>query len=268
MKQSLGIIIYISITSLILAACGRSATPTQVMSETPIVLETTPVAGIPTTAPNDPCLNVYFPVRRGATWTYASSGSPLGSFSFEKQVREVQPGQFEVNTGIDGKVLREVWLCRPEGLVAQSMVLMDASTLQALNKFNEIQVTNVIGMNLPPSITTGTTWSLSYDIQGVQMDQTNTVVATMNGKVIISYTAISQEQVTVPAGSFDTVSVSMATTITFAITQAGGTANINASSQYTTWFAPGVGWVKSSGSGSVGGSDYFETIELQTFTIP
>lgn len=265
MKQVIRVLAGASIAVFTLTACGFGAAPAPTATLLP---GQTPVVVLPTAAPGDPCQNEYFPVRAGATWTYASSGSPSGAFSFRKMVGEVQPGQFGVSTDVNGKNLRENWQCRPEGLVAQSMVLMDATSLLALNKFTEMQVSNVSGLNLPPAITAGAAWSISYDVQGTEKDQTGAVISTMTGQVIISFTATGKESVTVPAGNFDAMAISMGTVINFVITQAGGTVNLNATSNYTIWLAPGVGWVKSSGTGTLGSSDYFETIELQAFSIP
>ncbi len=263
MKQAFRVFAGASIAVLTLTACAKT-TPTGA----PLLPGQTPTVVLPSAAPNAPCNNEYFPARKGATWTYASSGSPSGAFSFRKGIDEVRPDQFSVGVNVNGKTIHETWLCQPEGLVAQSMVLMDAASLLALDKFSELQVTNVSGLNMPPDITAGASWSISYDVQGAEKDQTGAVIATMTGQVIISYTATGKESVTVPAGSFEAMAVSVSSVINFSVVQAGGTSNISVNSDYIAWFAAGVGWVKSSGTGTLGSSEYFETIELQAFSIP
>jgi hypothetical protein len=51
-------------------------------------------------------------------------------------------------------------------------------------------------------------------------------------------------------------------------TYEGITLPVSFSGDYTYWFAPDVGWVKSGGTGNVLGSSFSETTELQSYSIP
>ena len=264
MKQVLRMLAFAGILALTLTACGFGATATP----PPVAPGDTPVVILPTAAPGDPCANEYLPVRMGATWDYASSGSTAGSYGFRKRITEVKPGEFSVGIGSGQDQFRERWVCSPDGLVSQTMNVTDSASLQGLSRFNQIEVTNIVGINLPPAITRGAQWSYSADIQGTQVTSDGTVMATMTAKLTITYVANGRESVTVAAGTYDAMAIATHTVIEFTINDAGGPSTLVADSTYTVWYAPGLGWVKSSGNGKLGGQDYFETIELQNYQIP
>jgi hypothetical protein len=74
--------------------------------------------------------------------------------------------------------------------------------------------------------------------------------------------------VTVAAGTFDAMKVQVDTTLNITATVQGLSIPVTLSSTYTFWFAQGVGWVKASGSGELGGQSFSESIELQNYSIP
>ena len=86
----------------------------------------------------------------------------------------------------------------------------------------------------------------------------------MTGRVAVTYIAGNKESLTVPAGAFETIAIAANTVIDFNV----AAAKLSINSAYTVWYAPGVGWVKSSGNGKLGGQDYFETIVLESYNIP
>src|SRR5688572_16796875 len=60
-------------------------------TEAPGDTATAPVQSTPTEIPpteqTSLCANIFYPVREGSTWTYASTGSPVGEYSFTDTIR-------------------------------------------------------------------------------------------------------------------------------------------------------------------------------------
>lgn len=88
------------------------------------------------------------------------------------------------------------------------------------------------------------------------------------GTVQMSFNAVGNESVTVPAGTFDALKVNVEVAINVNATYEGITLPVSFSGAYTYWFAPGVGWVKANGTGNVLGSSFTDTTELQSYKIP
>src|SRR6266508_5721324 len=71
-----------------------------------------PVAG------SGQCANAYYPVREGATWTYASTGSPAGNYGFTDTISSVRDDGFTLTSQFGELTRTQEWACKPEGLVA------------------------------------------------------------------------------------------------------------------------------------------------------
>lgn len=247
-----------------LTACGpRSETPTAV----PVDPGADPVVVLPTAQPSDPCINEYFPVKNNATWTYASTGSPSGPMRFTNTVTNVRVDGFTLAYQFGELTYNQEWACKPEGLVAMQLGPNNATSILAFQKFTNLQASNISGTIIPPSIVPGMEWTHALDIQGVE-NTTTGPAATMTARLAATYTAGNKETVTVPAGTFEAIAIEVSTVIDFTVVTQSNTVNLSVDSTYTIWYAPGVGLIKSSGYGKLGGQDYFETIELESYSIP
>jgi hypothetical protein len=246
-----------------LTACGLGAAPTAV----PVDPAATPVAALPTAKPSDPCANEYFPVKNNVTYNYSSTGSPSGPYSFTVATSNVRADGFSLTSKFKKLELLQEWACKPEGLVATQLGATDATSILAFEKFTDLKASNISGIILPAAITPGLEWVHALDIQGTEKVLEGTP-STMTGRVATTYTAGNKESVTVPAGTFDAIAIEVNTVIDFHVTKQGNTINLTVDSTYTVWYAPGVGWVKSSGYGKLGGQEYFETIVLDSYNIP
>jgi len=74
--------------------------------------------------------------------------------------------------------------------------------------------------------------------------------------------------VTVPAGTFDALKIQIDTTLNINVSVQGISVPVKFSGSYSYWFVKDVGWVKASGTGSMAGTSFNETIELQSYNIP
>jgi hypothetical protein len=105
------------------------------------------------------------------------------------------------------------------------------------------------------------------------MDVTGNVTAfneqaEATGNVQMSFYAIENEKVTVPAGTFEALKVEVDVALNVNATYEGITLPVSFTGDYTYWFAPNVGWVKASGTGNVLGNSFTDTTELQSYNIP
>jgi len=249
----------------ILSACGQGGeTPT---AAPPVDPGAGPVVILPSAQPSDPCANEYFPVRNNATWNYSSTGSPSGPYQFTNTVTNVRADGFTLNYQFGTLTHTQEWACTSEGLIAQQLGPSNATSILAFQKFVNLQATNVSGVVIPPSIVTGAEWSHAADIQGIQ-NLPGGATASMTARLAASYTAGNKETITVPAGTFEAIAVEVSTVIDFTVVTPSNTVNLSVDSTYTLWYAPGVGLVKSSGYGKLGGQDYVETIVLESYSIP
>ncbi|HEX2998314.1 MAG TPA: hypothetical protein VHP14_26045 [Anaerolineales bacterium] len=263
---------------IFLAACNYPATPPIVGAQTTpteppatSATETGTTTEVPATVEgNAPmtgtgvCANNYYPVRQGATWSYKSTGA--GDYSFTDTITSVREDGFTLSTQSGNLAGTQEWACKPEGLVALQFGGAPAALLSAQSMQLNVQSSNVSGITFPSQINAGNTWQHSLDLQG------NASAAGIEGEAKgtaqNNFTAVGTESVTVPAGTFEAMKIQADTTINMTVSYNGLPIPIKFSSSYTYWFAPGVGWVKASGTGSIAGTSYSETTELQSYNIP
>jgi hypothetical protein len=212
------------------------------------------------------CANTYYPVRQGATWSYKSTGGPAGEYSFTDTITSVREDGFTLSTQIAGLTRTQEWRCQPEGLVALQFGGAPAAMLQAQNVQLTLEVSNVSGVTFPSQINAGDQWQHNLDLQGTLAVAGEEGTATGNAQT--SFTAVGNESVTVPAGTFDALRIQVDTTLNLNASYQGLTVHVTFTSSYTYWFAQGVGWVRNSGTGSAAGTSFSETTELQSYSIP
>ena len=265
MKNGLRKIASATLLVFTLAACGQRAQPTIA----PVEPGASPAIPLPTAKPSDPCANEYYPVKNDATYTYASTGSPSGPYGYTSKITSVRADGFAIASRYKNINITQEWNCKPEGLVAIQLGPSDATSILAFEKFTDLKASNISGIMLPAAVTPGMEWSYALDIQGTERVLPPDVPASMTGRVSATYIAGEKESVTVPAGTFEAIAIEVSTVIDFNVTEQGGvTVNLTVDSTYTVWYAPGVGWIKSSGFGHLSGQEYFETIVLSSYTLP
>lgn len=248
----------------LLTACGPKVTPTAA----PVAPGETPAVALPTAQPGDPCANEYFPVKNNATFTYSSTGSPSGPYTFTDTITNVRADGYTLSAQLKKQPFTQEWSCTPSGLVALQLGAKDATSILAFEKFTDLKASNVSGVVLPPSITPGAEWAYALDIAGLEKVQAGETPATMTGRVSVTYLAGNKETVTVPAGTFEAIAIEVSTVIDFNVVTPSNTVKLSVDSTYIVWYAPGVGWVKASGNGKLGGQEYVETIVLESYSIP
>lgn len=212
------------------------------------------------------CANPLFPVKLGATWTYAGTGSFAGDYSFTDTITAVREDGFSLNTQFDDLARTQEWTCKPEGLASLTFGGGAAGGIFANGMQMELTTSNVQGVNLPKMVTVGDQWTYSLDFEGEM--QISDTPAQAQGSATFAFSAAGEESVTVPAGTFNAMKIHTDMTLTMQITFSGITTPVTFTSPTDLWFAPGVGWVKAASTGDLLGTPLNETIELQSYNIP
>jgi hypothetical protein len=270
-------LIGVSLIIIFLVACSPSPnlpTATLQVTETQAPpAETTQTATAPATLEgNTPvagaglCASTHYPVRQGATWTYKSTGGPAGEYSFTDTITAVREDGFTLSTQIGDLTRAQEWSCSAEGLAALQLGGAPAAMLNAQNIQMNLNVTNGNGVTFPSQITAGDQWQQNLDFTGNVSMMNEEADAT--GTAQMNFNAVGSESVTVPAGTFEALKVEADVTLNINATYEGITLPVSFSGDYTYWFAPGVGWVKATGTGNALGNSFTETTELQSYNIP
>jgi hypothetical protein len=182
------------------------------------------------------CDHPYYPVREGWTWTYKQSG----------QVNETYSLTF-TNVSERGFTLRYTsrqgsfdlrWRCDANGLVS-----LDQSSFGPNQGF-KLETTNAKGVAIPSQFRVGLAWTYSYDLKG-SFDSGGQKMA-MTGKSVTNAKITAREAVKVPAGTFQAFKVETTTKTELAMDVGGQKQPMPAQSVTgSTWYAEGVGMVKS-----------------------
>ena len=266
MKKELILVAGLSLLAVSLSACGGKPTPDAAPTDLPAP---TSEAAAPTAVPVDPCGNLFFPVKNKTVFNYTSSGSPAGVYSFRNVIGNTQAGGFTLTTKYKKLSLPQTWECKPEGMLAGGLGFTDAASSLALEQFTNLTASNITGISLPANLAPGMEWNYSLDLQGAERVKEGQPAGSMTGRTSIAFKAGNTDSVTVPAGTFDAIAIQVTAVNEFQVLSASGeTKKVTAHTTYTVWYAPGIGWIKSNGSGNLNGQAYFETIVLESYTIP
>jgi hypothetical protein len=237
-------------------------TATEIVTQPPATSE----GGVTPSAGEGLCANAYYPVREGATWSYKSTGGPTGEYTFTDTISSVREDGFTLSSQFGELTRTQEWACKPEGLVALQLGGPSAATLSSENMQLNLEVKNVSGVTFPSEINVGDQWQHNLDFEGKMTVANQEGSATGNAQS--SFNALGNESVTVPAGTFDALKIQIDTTLNINVSVQGVSVPVTFSGSYTYWFVKDVGWVKASGTGSVSGTSFSETIELQSYNIP
>ncbi|NJC97394.1 MAG: hypothetical protein FIB03_13840 [Anaerolineae bacterium] len=259
---------FIGMATFIASCAAPTETPTpeaQVEASSPTEeVVVAPESGMPVMG-EGLCANAYFPVREGATWTYTSTGSSHGDYSFTSTVSSTRADGFTLTGQFDEVTVNQEWACRPEGLVALQLGGGPAGSLTVQDMKLELETQNATGVTYPAEIKPGDSWSSGLDFQGKMniADQ----LAEASGDAQSNYTAIGMESVIVPAGTFEAMKVQVEMTININASYQGLTVPVTFTGTSTTWLVQGVGWVKSESVSNFADTSITETIELQSYSI-
>jgi hypothetical protein len=218
----------------------------------------------PQSAPAGACDNPLFPVKEGATWNYNMSDSQ-GNHTFTRTILAVDAAGFsDQDVFSSGTVRTSQWECDHGNLISLNPGGGGSSAgISTGGETMEYTTTQLSGVTLPASVKEGDSWSQSISLEGnntisgISTHETNDYTSTC--------TAGATESVSVPAGAFEALAVTCDFTMLITVEVGGASpAPMQMNVVTTSWYAPGVGWVKSVSSGE--GMD--TVIELTSYSIP
>jgi hypothetical protein len=212
------------------------------------------------------CGNTYYPVVQGATWTYESTGSPAGEYSFTDTITSVRSDGFTLTSQVGNLTRTQEWSCTEQGLVAQQPGGPALAILSSQDMNFTFDVKKVDGFSYPLEMNAGDEWQHTLEFEGKMEIAGEDATAAGNAQTV--YKVLEDESVNVPAGTFQATKVQVETNIVFTIQVQGIAVPASFSSSYTYWYVKGVGWVKAQGDGNITGTSFTETIELQKYNIP
>lgn len=220
----------------------------------------------PSTA-SEICSNALYPTTQGATWIYASTGGPNGSFNYTNSITEVHADGFTLATQLAEQTRTQEWSCQPDGLKALQLGGGSAEGISVQGMTADLAALDVAGVNLPKDITQGAQWQYSLVLEGTVVMPDNPQ-APAKGTYSVVIQEMGKETITVSAGTFETVKIQSNSTVDIVSVFAGADAPITFNGTTITWYAPGVGYVKSVENGGFGGEAFSATTELQSYSIP
>ena len=216
--------------ALIILALAQSACnyATQLMNGVPALQSGTP-------APAN-CDNKYLLTKNGATRIF------VGKSGYTEQVTisQLKANSFDEDwqtNPVDGKksLFAYFWKCTTAGLV--------------LTGSNNVTFSSITGVAVPVSIHVGDQWTNSYE--------------TATGTFTQNYTAIGEESVTVPAGSFTAMKIQIS-----AVSQQNSPGPFALKTDGFEWWAAGIGKVKSSLTYTTDKTTTQINRELQSYSNP
>jgi hypothetical protein len=234
----------------------ENAAPQGVTEEAPPPATDAPSSG------TGQCANPYYPVREGATWSYQGTSSLTEPYTFTDTISSVRADGFTLTTEFDGLTRTQEWACKPEGILAIEM----GGGLTTSQTNLTVETQSASGVTFPAEIEAGDTWSHSIQFTGT-MD-----IAGQSGEAEGStqsdFTALGVESVAVPAGTFEAMKVQVQTTFEATVNFQGLSIPVTLTTTTISWYAEGVGWLKSDSSGDFMGQAYTDTIELGSYSLP
>lgn len=214
------------------------------------------------------CAHPYYPgASVGATWTYQVTGDQVESFTFTDTVTDVRADGFTLTSAFDELTRTQEWSCTTVGLAALQFGGGAAANLSGNNIQANFVTTNSSGVTLPADLAVGSTWTQSLDIEG-DMTIEGGLSASAAGTVDYSAQAVAIETINVPAGSFEAIKIEFDLTFNINASVSGLTVPVTMTGVTTSWYAPGVGWVRSVDNSEFMGSAISTTIELTSYNIP
>jgi hypothetical protein len=203
----------------------------------------------------------------GATHTYSSSGADT-PFTFTGTITDVRADGFTLSSDFGELIRTQEWQCTAEGIVSMQFTGGASAALQTSGMTGVFETVNVTGVSMPHGVAPGDSWSQSFDITG-QIDMSNGTTATATGSAVYNFTAIGMEQIGTNVGSFNALRIDSTLAVTIEANYEGIVIPISLTSNASSWYAEGVGWVKTEDVSTLeGGGSFNYTIDLDSYVIP
>jgi hypothetical protein len=223
----------------------------------------------PNTSPtlSELCDNALYPTTQGAAWVYTSIGGPSGSFNYTNSITEERADGFTLTSQFPDLTRTQEWACQPDGLKALQLGGGSAAGISIQGMTAELTTSEITGISLPKDITLGMQWQYSVALQGT-VAMPGDQQSQSNGTYSVTMKELGKETVTVPAGTFEAIKIQSNSAVDIIATFEGIEVPVKFNGTTITWYAPGVGYVKSVENGDFGGTAFSAATELQSYSIP
>jgi hypothetical protein len=271
-RVSVGLILVLLALALSACAPGESTPEPIIEVETLVGGESVPEVGdggspVGSVVSTHLCNHPYFPALDGANWRYSGVESAAGPYSFTDTVINVRADGFTLSGEFDGLVRTQEWSCSEAGVSVLDYGGMNSARVTTSGMDFQLQTTEMSGVTLPADLAPGSSWSQSFTVAG-EMVMEGAATSTATGTAVSHNVAIEFETVTVPAGTFEALRIERTIEIDLLIHVGGASLPTTVSSTESTWFARGVGWIKSSFTGMILDQPIDESIVLDAYSIP
>lgn len=193
------------------------------------------------------CDSPILPVIEGASWTYRSSD---GS-SYTQTIKDVSETGFSMTQLVEGETFEVTWECTADGLLATEFTV-------PVEGF-EFETLEASGVTFPDSLAVGDIWDTSFTIAGSMAQEG--MEMSFSGTSLTTQTVVRQEEVTVPAGTWNALVIDGPFTMTMSATVMGMSMPLpSMGGSSTIWIAEGVGMIRTESEGYI--------TELIDFTLP
>jgi len=214
----------------------------------------TPTSVLPSPEKTVFCANLYLPASVGTQWQYQLSG--LSSDTFTRSITGADTAGFtDQDVFSSGTTRQGTWQCQNGDII--NLTPGGGIAVTTPDDQTTFTIESNSGVSLPANPQPGQSWNQ----QIVYLGHNAASGADSRNVMNMACQAAEVEEVQVPAGAFEALRVNCQVTIDISINGAGV---FIFSSQDTSWYAAGVGMVKSSGSSNMGSTE----IVLTSYTLP
>lgn len=203
----------------------------------------------PALASGEICDNAYMPFKLGDQIEYKTSG--LGENSgYTMKVIETKPGFAKIEYDMGKVVVTQNVFCK-NGIVTTD-TYMDFSSAKGGNVQMKSSTESVNGDLMPKDVKVGSVWTIKYDMTNQMTGQK--MPGNLGGykmTITTNNKAVSEERVSVPAGSFKALKVESISTINFSFPEFRSSVpmpNTSSSVTFYEWWVKDIGLVKTASS--------------------
>ncbi len=219
----------------------------------------------PQPAASTDCANPYFPVKAGATWTYANTSPLAPDSTTTRTFTNIAASKFIMKDETTPDIrVDTLWTCQ-----AGNLAMFQGATISfgagADGGFGLAHADSATGYLIPAAIKAGKTWAQTLSVQThVTVGGSHPGELTQQNDAQIGCTGDGDEAIKVAAGSFQATKVTCVwdmVTVSTINGKTGGPVTIHL--EISDWYAPRVGSVKKVTTG-----DLPETKELISYSVP
>lgn len=204
----------------------------------------------------DACDNPYMPFRVGDEIEYKNSGGG-SEYSYTMKVVEVKPGfakiEYEFKFPEKMKMTQNIF-CQDGAITTDSYFDFSATGGSA---GVQMKSSGVSGDLIPRDVQVGSTWTTKYDMatsySGLDLPA-EVQMPNLKMAIIIDNKVLSEEKVTVPAGSFKALKVESVSSVDMSMPEVAGFTMPQTATQakvsFYQWWVKDVGMVKTTSIGS------------------